>query len=338
MPISRPLAPTAASSRPDYARDPKPFSGWALAKAAGLDRTGARGLVADLLTASSLRRQAAFVVLATLPLDEPRPFLERLGEPSALLGDVIRFRRARDLIAAAFEVAPEAVPGGFARALIRIGDEPLRREHLYGRLFAIISQEPHGPKARALRYCGPITSAIVEAVDLLDPALLDPEIVRHIHSPRRAHHANRVLRFIQEVCSTATDEALHAAARQAVGGSGLERFARRWVARADVFPSPPFLARAGVTPLTSAAQMIAVGRMFRNCLKDPNKIAEVLLGYAYHYVVEQPAERDAEAERYVVEITPLSDGRWVVGTIAGAKGQTVSAEVKAAVLARMLAL
>src|SRR4051794_20874491 len=163
MPVLRPLAASAASSRPEHARDPKPFGGRALAKAAALDRSGARGLVADLLTASTLRRQAAFVVLATVNLDEPRPFLERLGEPNASLGDVLRLRRARDLIAAAFAVTPEAVPGGFVRALMRIGDEPLRREHLYGRLFAIITQEPHGPKAHALRYCGPITSATIEA-------------------------------------------------------------------------------------------------------------------------------------------------------------------------------
>src|SRR3954466_1552596 len=232
MPVLRPLTASPASPRPEHARDPKPFGGWAMAKAAGLDRAGARGLVADLLTASTLRRQTAFVVLATVPLDEPGPFLERLGEPGTSLGDVIRIRRARDLIAATSAITPEAVPAGFERALIRIGDKPLRREHLYGRLFAIISQEPHGPKAHALRYCGPITSAIIEALDLLDPALLDPEIVRDIHSPRRAHHANRVLRFIQQVCSAATDEALRVAARQAVGGSGLERLARRWMERA----------------------------------------------------------------------------------------------------------
>src|SRR3954453_3802778 len=255
MPVSRPLPVSPALSRPDHARDPKPFSGWALAKAAGLDRAGARGLVADLLTASTLRRQAAFVVLATVPLDEPGPFLDRLGEANASLGDVIRRRRARDLIAAAFETTPAALPTGFERALIRIGDEPLRREHLYGRLFAIIAREPHGPKAHALRYCGPITSAIIEALDLLDPTLLDPEIVRHIHSPRRARHANRVLRFVQQVCSSATPDALRVAARQAVGGSGLERFARRWVTRADVFPSPPFPACADVRPLTSAVQL-----------------------------------------------------------------------------------
>src|SRR3954470_15815863 len=113
MPVLYPRAATIAASGPEHARDPKPFSGWAMAKATALDRASARGLVADLLTASSLRRQAAFVVLATLPLDEHSPFLDRLVELRAFLGDVIRVRRERNLIAAAFEVAPEAVPAGF---------------------------------------------------------------------------------------------------------------------------------------------------------------------------------------------------------------------------------
>src|SRR6185295_8497871 len=103
------------------------------------------------------------------------------------------------------------------------------------------------------------------------------------------------LRFIQQVCSTATHETLHTVARQVVGesGSGLEKFARRWVERADVFPPPPFPACADVRPLTSAAQMIEVGRAFGNCVQTPSKIAEVLLGYAYHYVVEHRAEGDS---------------------------------------------
>src|SRR5215213_7174669 len=121
MPVSHPLAASPAAPRPEHARDPKPFGGWAMANAASLDRAGARGLVADLLTASTLRRQAAFVVLATVNLDEPRPFLERLGEANSSLGDVIRFRRARDLIAAAFAVPPGSVPCGYERALMRIG-------------------------------------------------------------------------------------------------------------------------------------------------------------------------------------------------------------------------
>jgi hypothetical protein len=249
----------------------------------------------------------------------------------------MRVRRARDLIAAAFAITPEAVPSGFERALIRIGDDPLRREHLYGRLFAIIKDEPHGRKAHALRYCGRITNDTIASLDVLDPVLLDPEIVKSMRNPTHARHANRVLRFIQQVCSTATPETLHTAARQVVGGSGsgLEQFARRWLERADVFPPPPFPAREGVTPLTSAAQMIEVGRGFGNCLQMSSKIAEVLLGYAFHYVVEDRGEGKGEPLRYVVELTPLSNGCWVIGTIEGVKDRRVSSEAKAVVLRRM---
>jgi len=206
------------------------------------------------------------------------------------------------------------------------------------RLFEIFSQDPKGPKAHALRYCGPITSATIEAVDLLDPVLLHPEIVKAIRHPNHARHANRVVRFLKQVCSTASHEALRTAAQQAVGLEALASFAHRWVERADVFPPPPFPASAGVVPLTSAAQMIAAGKTFDNYLRGASKIAEVLLGYAYHYVVEHRAEENAKPERYAVEITPLSNGGWVVSTIEGSKGERVSAEAKAAVLKRMLAL
>ena len=78
--------------------------------------------------------------------------------------------------------------------------------------------------------------------------------------------------------------------------------------------------------------MITVGRTFRNCLKDPNKIAEVLLGYAYHYVVEDRAVGDAAPTRYVVELTPLSNGGWVISTIEGVEDRRLSTEAKAVVL------
>src|SRR3954454_5765142 len=59
------------------------------------------------------------------------------------------------------------------------------------------------------------------------------------------------------------------------------------------------------------------------------------------HIVPQPLPgstaptRDAAPVRYVVEITPLSDGRWVVGTIEAVQRRSISAEAKAAVLARM---
>ena len=98
-------------------------SSWAFARATALDLSGSRGLLADIVSASVLKKQAAFAVLASVELDDPQPFLSRLGIRDGTIGDAVRTRRARDLIGVAFEV--EMVPSGFLRALVRVGEKPL---------------------------------------------------------------------------------------------------------------------------------------------------------------------------------------------------------------------
>src|SRR4051812_3575489 len=120
----------------------------------GPGRRGALWL--SFLTASTLRRQAAFVVLATINLDEPRPFLERLGEPDACVGDVMRVRRARGLIAAAFETRPEV---GVSEAdLPRLAEDAMKQTRLlvnnlravtYRDAYAIYSEALDGTERQA---------------------------------------------------------------------------------------------------------------------------------------------------------------------------------------------
>jgi hypothetical protein len=307
-------------------------------RAAALDTAEARGLVADLLTASTLRRQAAFVVVGSLHPKRTTGFLQRLHEPDSTVGDVLRRRLARDLIAACFEVEPEFVPKGYLRALLSVGDNPLEQDHLYNRLWEIFTAERHSPRANALRYCGPITATTICAVDGLDPVLLHPEIVRHIQSVSHAQKANLIIRFLKQVCSTATDEALHAAARQALGAGCLDRFARTWTQKADRFPPPPFPASEGITPLTSAAAMISTAREFKNCIGTADKIGEVLIGRTYYYIVEHRADGDHNPTRWVVEVSPLSSGDWVVSEIEGVKGSGRSPAIMAAIVRRVTAM
>ena len=74
------------------------FGGSLLQLAATLDINGCRGLVADLTTASILKRQAAFCILAAVDLDNPGPFLDRLGVAQSGVGDAIRTRWPKDWI------------------------------------------------------------------------------------------------------------------------------------------------------------------------------------------------------------------------------------------------
>jgi hypothetical protein len=83
---------------------------WALTLSIALDLNGSRGITADIAIAPILKRQVAFTVLASVELDNPRPFLFRLGCSDLTIGEAIQRCRGRDLIAAAFGV--DTVPSG----------------------------------------------------------------------------------------------------------------------------------------------------------------------------------------------------------------------------------
>jgi hypothetical protein len=296
----------------DLPIDFHPFTGWALTRAATLDLGGTRGLIADIATASILKRQAAFFVLATTNLDTPKQFLGRLGSGLSRVGDAIRIHSARDLVSAAHNGVP--VPSGVIRALMRIGYQPLAEPSSYSRLFEIFANPMEARKAHALRYCGTINAATIQIVDALDPNLIDPEIVKGVRSIEHAHHVNDIVRLLKQTCSAATDTVMVNAVRQAVANGDIQRFARRWVRRADRFPPPPLSLCTGVKPLTTAAEMIEEGKAMSNCFGT--KIGDVLLGLSYFYVADIPVTDTADMP-VAVELNPLSNGKWFIASLHG---------------------
>jgi hypothetical protein len=183
---------------------------------------------------------------------------------------------------------------------------------LYQRLFEIFTHPAEARKAHVLRYCGPLNATKIAAVDALDPVLLDPEIVSGLLGSSSIEQLNSLLGFIRMICSTSTDEEIVAAFRQRA--DRWHQVAQRWLTKADCFPDPPFRSVPGLTPITSAKDMTEIGAAMKNCLGT--KVAEVLLGYSYYYRGEVEAAPSGSSPA-VVEVTPLSDGRWIV---AGAHG------------------
>jgi hypothetical protein len=284
-----------------------------------LDRQGARGLLADIAASSGLKRQAAFALLATIAVDEIPVFFARLGGTHLDLASTIRTRRARDLLTAAFD--RDHVPTGYLRALGRIGPDPLANPACYKRLLDVFTHPAEARKAHVLRYCGSLNATKIAAVDTLDPVLLDPEIVSSLLGSSSIDQLNGLLRFIKRVCSSATDEEIVAAFRQQVGG--WNRVAERWLTKADRFPNPPFDV-AGLVPLTNAKDMTETGATMKNCLST--KIGEVLLGFAYYYrgEVEIPSAGSTPA---IVELTPVSDGRWMIVGVHGPRHRSLPPEI-----------
>lgn len=339
--------PDAHHSSRSAAREAHAITGWPLAPLVQLDRAGARGCVADLASAGLLTRQSAFVVLACVDLSRPTRFLDALDintAGAAGVGQALFTRPARALVGAAFGVSRASVPTGYLRALLRIqegkatapGIDPLRDQGGYRRLWEIVTQEPCGRKAEALRYCGRITSDIVSAVDRIDPALLHAEIVKGLTTPERVAKANALLALVRTSLFSATDESVHVALRAALrDGGGLEGCARRIIERADVFPPPPLPPAEGVVPLTTAEALIRFGDELQNCART--KIAEVLLGASYIYRVEIWGS-DGTLTPFAVELVPLSDGTWMIKEIRGRKNHQPEASILRQVVLRLHAL
>lgn len=339
-----------ADSRPHERcsqREPHAITGWPLKPLTQLDYEGARGCLADLATAGLLSRQAAFIVLACADLNDPRRFLTQLEittPGSAGIGEALRIRSARDLIGATFAVQGREVPAGYLRALLRVGEgretalgrDAFAEPESYRRLWQIFTTEPKGPKAAALRYCGRIGAGTIQAVDTIDPALLHPEILRHITTMERTTKANALLKLLRNAISSATDQTLSQVLQASLGkGSGLENFARRVIEKADVFPSPPLPANSDIIPLTSAAALIALGQEMGNCARS--KIGEVLLGLSYLYRAEHRAE-DGTLMLLAIELVPLSSGQWMVREVKGCKNQRPPTPVLRGILGRLHAL
>lgn len=330
----------------DPGRIPVPITGWPLAALARLDRSGARGLIADLTFAGVLTRQAAFVILAAVDLDAPVAFLKRLDiqvNGAAGIGLALRLRRARQIIGAAYDVDPDDVPTGFLRAVAKIqevhtdqpGFQPFADPASYRRLFDILVGQRNSRRAQALRYSERLKSSTIDAALMLNPLLLWPEILAAIATPTRALAANEMLKLIKNCHTSVNEGALITSMRQSFKSLGvLEAFAKKALESADRLPTP-IPAAEGVRPLRTAADYRNLGIRLRNCAAT--KIGEVALGLLAVVEVTHRAEDGSEMV-FAASLTPISDGRWMVSEVTGVKNRRPPKEALRDVLTRLQAL
>ena len=254
----------------------------------------------------------------------------------------MRTRQARDLIAATYAVAPEKVPSGFLRALLRIeeagsdkpGFDPLVHCGSYRRLFDIFADNRHSRKAHALRFCdGSLRSSHIHAVEHLAPALVYPEIVATMDTAAQVVRANALLDLIRASVSTLTEDEIAQTIRQSLrSGSILDRFARKILERADRLPEPPLPECKDLCPLRTAAEVTEFGTRMKNCA--PTKLIEIVLGLFYIYEMRHDFGNDTIVP-LAVSLTPLTNGGWVVADVTMRNNQRPPAHMLRAVLDRL---
>lgn len=344
--------PNNAARRQDseQPRPPAPITGWPLAPLMQLDRAGARGLVADLMVAGPLARQAAFAVAAAVLTRGveavSETFIARLeleGFSDDRVGFALRRRRAREVIAALYDVPAQAVPGGYLRALLRVqehgstelGLDPFAQPESYADLFALMSSEP-GAATHSLRYCGALRSSQLQAVRALPAPFLVPEILRGLNSPEQVGRAIALADYLRSHVPELDDAGLAAAVRQSLGsGNVLAKLARRLLEQADSLPVPVLPSLDGLRPLRSAAEIRAFAATMDNCAAT--LIGEVAVGLkvicAYCHINEAGAEMPL-----AVLLTPMVGGNWEIAQIVGKGNALVPRPVLRVVLRRLMTI
>ncbi len=284
--------------------------GWATDSLVELDPL-APGLIGRVLTASPKSRQAIFTVLASrLLVAEHNDALGRVDDgDDANLAFILREGRPREVL----ELIFGRVPDGWLGALERLGGQPMSNLNTYVKLHRLFADPMHRRRAEALQHVGQITEKMLAVLDTLDDRWVHAETLKRLHDVTAAKDFNRAIAFAQCVSSKATDAAVADAIARLAPTARLSGIVRRYVRRADRFPSHPLALDGEIRPLVSARDFIEAARRYHNCLAT--MIDRALIGLVAF------AEFRDEA---IVELRPLTMGRgWVLDGVHVARNAHV---------------
>lgn len=285
---------------------PRSFSGWALKPAFDLD-AACPNFLARVAYASNVKRQAIYAAIAAMMAGGGDALGEVLAAATGIVspGSFAQIARplttlkARGIVRAVFG----DVPDGLLGTLARLGPDPVERPTLYRDLFEVFAEPRHRARAKMLRQTfRMVNESKVEVALRLDPIFLHQPVYDSIklHEVDSLHAA---LNLIRATVSDATDENLRHSVTQITPETSIKGWVLSWLRRQDrMLADPPILndpelVRIGTTDLA------VTGRRMRNCLAD--KVLRAVVGRnAYYQWLPEPGA--------AVELTRLSDGRWMV--------------------------
>ena len=258
----------------------RPFEGWALEAIAEADRISA-GILRVALSASSLRRQSMFLVLASLDWVKPEimamnlrnVILERCpsdANPLQVISHaLVACHRFRDLLHAAYGPVD-----GLIGALKRLGDEPLPRES-YRDLMSVLTEPEHRVRAKVLTQMPNITSKHLTTLLWLEEPFLLKELVEHL-DPDDVARFWTAISMVTRLSPQATTEDLIASIKSLDPSFNIRLWLQNQVKRATAFPVTLNDLDKSFVLLTSAEQIRAKALEYRNCLKS--QFGELALG------------------------------------------------------------
>jgi hypothetical protein len=183
----------------------------------------------------------------------------------------------------------------------------------------VFARPEHRQRAKVLgELSGTISEATIEIVRALDPRLLRPEIVTRLWDSGQALELQEAVALAKECAPDLTDEAIAQSIRRIGPNTSLSSWLQRLLGRAKRFPNrPPIEDDHELRGLHTAEALRDAGRRFCNCVGT--RVSAVALSRAYYLEwLATPA---------IIELTALSEGRWVLEGVWGSKNRNVESQV-----------
>jgi hypothetical protein len=248
-----------------------------------------------------------FLALATNALKTEEIFRERL------FGSITPSQNAESVATLLPCLSPAEIvraslgrlPAGLMPVLRRLGSEPLRQESYS--LLVEWHQDSAGQSRRIrILECMPmIDQGRIDAVELLDPCLLNVAVLPFLVSADDARDLNGALATIRTVCAGATDQALEESAKALQREKTITAWIRSWLRKADQLPIP-FEGDCECRPLRTCAEIEDAGLRFKNCLGSHCLTAVISGKISVVEFLPEPA---------LALLARLSGGHWVIGSL-----------------------
>lgn len=296
------------------------INGWPIPTIFSLDEQRP-GTALRIFSAKGFMRQVLFFVLAEIQLQGAEDVATRLStsedaleHPIRVVAEAISSLDARELL----EALVGCIPDGMIGCLRKAGDAPLY-PNAYRLIVAHLTDGEAPERGRTLRQLDRVTSGALEALAVIDPVFCRPDWIAAT-SAKTAAALNIVLEMARVYCDADDDAILNSIT--ADGPKRPSDWANRWADKAARFPLKSPITSTDFEALTSAEEMRRAGIEMGNCLKS--KIMTSFIGRAL-YLVHRPKSA-------IIEIVPLSEGRWQVRGIYGKMNTALPTRTAAEIL------
>jgi hypothetical protein len=308
------------------------IEGWALESIAEADKFFS-GILRTTLSASPLRRQSIFLVLASLtwlPSETMAANIRNMSlvecpsdaSPRQIVSHaLVTCRRVRDLLHAAYGPVD-----GLLGALRRLGDYPLPRE-AYRDLLSLLTEPEHRARAKVLEQMPEITPDHLTTLLWLEEPFILKELVERLSADDVTRFWTAI-RMVSHVSPQVTTDDLIASIKSLEPSLNISLWLQNQVRRATNFQIDLSGLNEAFAPLTSAEQIRAKALEYRNCLKS--QFGDLALGRkCYLEYLPSPA---------IIELVALSEGRWACfDRIYGPRNARLSSATRRAILRKLRA-